>query len=81
MNKKLEKQEVEDLKTLRQQNQSVILELGNLELTQIKLDQRKDEIIDLLDQLQQKEKELSANLYEKYGDGSIDLDKEEFISS
>ncbi len=80
-NTKLTEQEVQSLREFQQQRQTVAFELGNLELTQIDLDSRKEEIETYYLELKIKEQQLGTELSDKYGNGSIDLEKGEFIPS
>jgi|TARA_B110000977_G_C10840639_1_gene401834 hypothetical protein len=79
-NKKLTEQELKNIQDLQNQRQSTILELGNLEAYQFDIDKRKEELSDALDELRKSDQELGKELNEKYGDGSIDLEKGEFIA-
>lgn len=80
-NQKLTQEELQTLQELQQQRQAVILELGSLELTQIDLDNRREEIETFYSELKIKEQEYGKTLSEKYGNGSIDLEKGEFTPS
>ena len=48
--------------------------------SQFDIDKRKEELSDALDELRKSDQELGKELNEKYGDGSIDLEKGEFIA-
>jgi hypothetical protein len=80
-NTKLTEQEVQSLLEFQQQRQTVAFELGNLELTQIDLDSRKEELETYYLELKTKEQQLGTELSNKHGNGSIDLEKGEFIPS
>jgi len=80
-NTKLTEQEVQSLREFQQQRQTVAFELGNLELTQIDLDSRKEELETYYLELKTKEQQLGTELSNKYSNGSIDLEKGEFIPS
>jgi hypothetical protein len=79
-NTKLTTEEIQELQEVRQQTQALITELGNLELTKIQIENRYDELVDFYSQLKEKERELGKTLSEKYGDGTIDIEKGEFIA-
>ena len=79
-NKKLTEEELKKIQDLQNQRQGTILELGNLEAYQFDIDKRKEELSDALDELRKSDQELGKELNEKYGDGSIDLEKGEFIA-
>jgi hypothetical protein len=78
-NTKLTQEELQQLQEIQQQNQALALEFGNLELTKIQIESRYDELVEFHTQLKDKEKEIGKELSEKYGNGTIDLEKGEFI--
>ena len=78
-NTKLTQEEISQLQEVRQQSQALVLELGNLELTKIQLENRYDELVEFYTDLKNKERELGKTLSDKYGDGTIDIEKGEFI--
>lgn len=78
-NTKLTVEEIEKLQEIQQQNQALALELGNLEITKIQIENRYDELVEFHAQLKSKEQELGKELSTKYGNGTIDLEKGEFI--
>jgi hypothetical protein len=78
-NTKLTQEEIQQLQEIQQQNQSLALEFGNLELTKIQIENRYDELVEFHTQLKSKEQEIGKELSEKYGNGTIDLEKGEFI--
>jgi predicted metalloenzyme YecM len=80
-NTKLTQEEIQQLKQIQQQTQSLALELGNLEITKIQIENRYDELVEFYNQLKTKENEFGKILSEKYGNGTIDLEKGEFIPS
>jgi hypothetical protein len=80
-NTKLTVEEVEKLQDIQQKNAAVASELGNLEIAKLQIENRKAEIIDFYNTLKEKEQIFGKELSDKYGNGSIDLDKGEFISS
>lgn len=80
-NQKLTDEEIKSLQEIQQATQSLINELGSLELTKIQIENRYDELVEYHTQLKQKEQELGKELSDKYGNGTIDLDKGEFVAS
>lgn len=78
-NTKLTVEEIEKLQEIQQQNQALALELGNLEITKIQVENRYDELVEFYTQLKSKENEFGKELSSKYGNGTIDLEKGEFI--
>ena len=79
-NKKLTEEELKSIQDLQTLRQNTILELGNLEAYQYDIDTRKEELCTTLDEIRVSDTKLGKELNEKYGDGSIDLEKGEFIS-
>ena len=72
-------EELQQLTEVQTQSQQIALELGNLEITRLQLEKRKEEVIAFLNEFKAKEQELGKSLSDKYGNGSIDLEKGEFI--
>jgi hypothetical protein len=77
-NTKLTVEEVEKLQDIQQKNAAVARELGNLEITKLQIEARREEIIKYFTDLKQEEVTFGKELY-KYGNGQIDLEKGEFI--
>jgi len=80
-NTTLTAEEIQQLTEIQTQAQQIALELGNLEITKIQLEKRKEEVITFLNEFKAKEQELGKVLSDKYGNGTIDLEKGEFIPS
>ena len=78
-NIKLTEEELQRIKEIRASRQDTFLELGELEAYQYDVDTRKDELFEILEEIRKSDRELGAELSKKYGDGSIDLEKGEFI--
>jgi hypothetical protein len=78
-NTKLTVEELEKLQEIQQQNQALALELGNLEITKIQIKNRYDELVEFHTSLKKQEQEFGKTLSDKYGNGTIDLEKGEFI--
>lgn len=71
-NKKLSQEELEQIQQIQQQMQLAQTEFGKLEMQKV-------EIVNFVGQVRQAETALVKALEEKYGQGSIDLQKGEFI--
>ena len=80
-NTKLTVEEVEKLQEIQQKNAAVASELGNLEITKLQVEARKAEVVEFFNKLKEEEQTFGKELSEKYGNGSIDLEKGEFIPS
>jgi len=78
-NTKLTEEEVKSLQELQQKNAALVNELGSIELANIGLEERRENAEKFLFELREEEKELAKSLEDKYGIGSIDLNKGEFI--
>jgi len=78
-NTKLTSEEINQLKFLNNNHNSLLLELGDVEYKLISLNNIKNNILDRLKEFKNTENNLAKNLQEKYGEGVIDLNKEEFI--
>ena len=78
-NQKLTREELEKLQEVQQKNGALVQELGQIGLAQINLEKRQDNAEKYLDQLREEESAFAKELEEKYGQGSIDLEKGEFI--
>ena len=78
-NTTLTTEEIQQLTEVQTQSQQIALELGNLEITRLQLEKRKEEVIAFLNEFKAKEQELGKSLSDKYGNGTIDLEKGEFI--
>lgn len=78
---KLLVEEVEQLQAIQQKYNAVVSELGNIELAKINLDARKEEVLTFLSELKVEEQAIGKELNEKYGVGSINLEKGEFTAS
>jgi phosphopantetheine adenylyltransferase len=72
-------EEIQQLTEVQTQAQQIALELGNLEISKLQIEKRKEEVIAFLNEFKAKEQELGKSLSDKYGNGTIDLEKGEFI--
>jgi hypothetical protein len=71
-NKKLAQEEIDKLVNLQSKNRAVLLELGSLEASKLAL-------YGYYNQVKDEERTFGKELSEKYGEGTIDLEKGEFI--
>jgi len=78
-NKKLTKEEMSQIETIKQKSQAISSELGQIELLKLQLKARRQNAEDYLKELQQEEKDLAEALELAYGKGTIDLEKGEFL--
>lgn len=73
-NKFITKEELQQLQSIQQSNNQIILELGKIELEKIKLNQRRYQVKQYLESLEQDSQTLSEFLQHKYGKCSINID-------
>ena len=73
--KKLDLQEIEQLKLLKENTERIIKEFGEIKLAQLTIETREEYAKNLLQQLKDKEKEVVKSLEGKYGQGSIDIER------
>ena len=77
----LTQEEITQLKNLREKRIQLVESFGIVESRLQEINLQKDYLKDELKKLIQEESDLGRNLQQKYGDGSIDLEKGEFISN
>ena len=78
-NQKLSQEEIQQIEDIQKRMQAVKTELGQLGLAELDLKNRKIKVEDYLANTQEMETKLVKDLEEKYGRGSIDLQKGEFV--
>lgn len=76
--KKLQQEELQQLKLIQEKNQAIVLEFGQIELIKLDIESRVQNAKAFLNELREEEKTLSEFLESIYGKGSINLDKGEF---
>jgi hypothetical protein len=76
---KLTEEELENLVSLQRKSAGVTQEFGNLEIMKLQLDARREELVSFYGQLKEDERTFGKELSEKYGDGTIDIEKGEFV--
>lgn len=78
-NKKLTEEEIAKIKELQSGRDAIIVELGNLEAYLHEVTLRKTQLYNQLDELVKEDQKTGKELSDKYGVGSINLEKGEFI--
>lgn len=78
-NKKLTREELEKIQEIQQKQSALVKELGQIGLAKLNLETRQDNAKAFLGNLRQEEDTFLKELQEKYGTGSIDTVKGEFI--
>ena len=69
----LTKEELALLKALDKDANTIIKEFGNINISQLELDKRKDNALKYYEALKKKKSEVSNALQNKYGKGNIDI--------
>jgi len=67
----LTEEELKTLKEIQTQTQALIVELGEIEITKLQLEERKEKGKIFLQTLTQREKDFSKSMFDKYGDINI----------
>lgn len=78
--KKLTDQELQQISDIQKKRESLLLELGQIELIKLDIDFRRKNAEEYLTQLQQEEKTLADWIEKQYGTGRINLETGEFIA-
>jgi hypothetical protein len=79
--KVLTQEEIQSLKLIQEKRIQLVEQFGVLEIRFQDLEFQKEQLKNELKQLRQEEIKVGETLQQKYGDGSINLEKGEFISS
>jgi len=79
--KKLLEKELTILKEYQKQQNAITFDLGQVDIQKAFLEGQRASILDGLADLQEKSNKTAKELQEKYGDGNIDLETGEFITS
>jgi hypothetical protein len=76
----LTEEEFKTLQEIQEGTQTVILELGQIELVKIQIDQRYSNAKEFLEELANKEKSFTQLIFEKYGKSNVDPTSGEIIN-
>jgi predicted nucleic acid-binding Zn-ribbon protein len=79
--KVLTQEEITQLKAVQQERYSIVDKFGTIEIQFQELESTKQKLKLEYEKLKQKEDVLGKQLQAKYGDGTINLEKGEFISA
>jgi hypothetical protein len=79
--KVLTQEEITQLKAVQQERYSIIDKFGTVEVQFQELESIKQKLKLEYEKLKQKEEVLGKQLQDKYGDGTINLEKGEFVSA
>ena len=72
--KKLTTEELDSIKSIKQEYTNLSFDLGEVELQKANLDREKQNLLNIQNQLIEKEIVLGKSLTEKYGNGSINIE-------
>tara|TARA_R110000796_G_scaffold141819_1_gene258214 strand:+ start:409 stop:663 length:255 start_codon:yes stop_codon:yes gene_type:complete len=78
---KLSQEELDSIKQLQNEQQSLVNQFGQLEYQMQLLELQKDQLVETIGKLQNEEKEIGTNLTEKYGNGTVDLESGMFTKT
>lgn len=79
--KVLTQEEITQLKAVQQERYSIVDKFGTVEIQLQELEIRKQTLKNEYQKLKQKEETLGKQLQDKYGDGTINIEKGEFVSN
>ena len=79
--KVLTQEEITQLKVIQQNRYSIVDKFGTIEIQFQELESIKQKLKLEYENLKQKEEALGKQLQDKYGDGTINLEKGEFVSN
>ena len=71
--------ELKDLRTIQNETQAVIIELGEIEMIKLQLEIRYKNAKEFLTQVETKEKNFTQSILEKYGKSNINPETGEII--
>ena len=77
--KELSKEDKDKIVNLRKKFAEINRQIGDIELAKINLKKRKEFFVDEYLKCQKEEMDLSEHLKKTYGEGTINLDTDEFI--
>lgn len=76
--KKLSQQQLQQIKSIQQKNQSVVQELGEIEILKLQLKKRQQTAQQYLEDLLQEQQTVAQEIEDTFGKGSIDIETGEF---
>lgn len=77
----LTQEELQEIKKFQNKRQTLIQQFGIIEFNIQDLESQKQQLNVELNNLKQLETQISSKLQDKYGEGTIDVDKGEFTSN
>ena len=77
---KLTQEEIDSLILIQNKNRAIVEELGKIEIIQLDLDDRRERAENFLKKLRAEEDATARSLEDKYGKGTVNIDKGEFTA-
>ena len=74
----LTEQELSDLKLIQEQGNQLMMKFGEIEMSIQILELQKDRLVEVLQELKEKETTYGQMLQDKYGNGNINIETGEF---
>lgn len=75
---KLTQEEIDSLKSIQEESSNLTVSFGQLEMAFQSLKLQKENLVEVLVNLKNKETEIGTQLQEKYGNGNINIETGEF---
>ena len=75
----LTEEEIKTLREIQNETQAVVIELGEIEMIKLQLETRTKNAREFLTQVENKEKNFSQSIFEKYGKSNINPETGEVI--
>jgi hypothetical protein len=79
--KQLTPEEVQTIKTIRQERSEITNQFGEIEILIQEYEMIKQDLKEKLTSLKKREVEIGKELQEKYGSGTINIERGEFVSN
>jgi chromosome segregation ATPase len=75
----LTQEEIQEIKDFQERRRTIVQQFGILEYNIQDLESQKQQLVTELSNLKQVETQIGSKLQNKYGEGTIDIEKGEFI--
>lgn len=77
----LTQEEIQEIKDFQEKRRTLVQQFGIVEFNIQDLESQKQQLVAELSNLKQLEAQIGSKLQDKYGEGTIDIDKGEFTSN
>ena len=78
--KKLSQQQLQQIKTIQQNNQAVIQELGEIKIAKLQLKKRQQIAQQYFEDLLQQQQSIAQEIEDAFGKGTVDIETGEFTA-